>query len=99
MEDSEGNVLHESRSGGTANEWLVATLLAGTYYVRVEAQEAGANEFKLRYGVSAPNPATVAELEEARQEQNAGTAPVFAQPSYAFDLAENADTLSVEEVM
>ena len=43
LEDAEGNVLHSSERSGTANEWMRETLLAGTYYVRVEAQEAGAN--------------------------------------------------------
>ena len=91
LEDADGNVLYSGTRDGTANEWLFTTLLAGVYYVRVEAQEAGANDFKLRYGVSAPDPATVAELEAARQEQNAGTAPAFAETSYTFALAENAD--------
>ena len=34
------NVLHSGANDGTANEWVRETLLAGTYYVRVEAQEA-----------------------------------------------------------
>ena len=90
LEDAEGNVLNSGTADGTANEWIAQTLLAGTYYVRVEAQEAGDNAFKLRYGVSAPDPDTVARLE---QQQQGGTneAPAFGQQSYAFDLAENAD--------
>ena len=39
LEDAEGNVLHSSTAAGTAQEWISQTLLAGTYYVRVEAQE------------------------------------------------------------
>ena len=54
LEDEDGNVLSSSRESGTTNEWVGATLVAGTYYARVEAQEAGANAFKLRYGVKAP---------------------------------------------
>ena len=89
LEDAEGNVLYSSTEEGTASEWISQTLLAGTYFVRVEAQEEGANEFKLRYGVSAANPAAVAALEQ--QQEGTDEAPAFAQPSYAFDLAENAD--------
>ena len=90
LEDAEGNVLYSSTEEGTANEWISQTLLAGTYFVRVEAQEEGANEFKLRYGVSGANPAVVAALEQ-QQQQGANEAPAFAEGSYAFDLAENAD--------
>ena len=89
LEDAEGNVLYSSTEEGTANEWISQTLLAGTYFVRVEAQEEGANEFKLRYGVSAANPAEVAALEQ--QQQGTDEAPAFAEGSYAFSLAENAD--------
>ena len=89
LEDAEGNVLYSGTEEGTANEWISQTLPAGTYFVRVEAQEEGANEFKLRYGVSAANPDVVAALEQ--QQQGTDEAPVFAQPSYAFDLAENSD--------
>ena len=65
-----------SRESGTTGETLTATLAAGTYYVRVEAREPGANAFTLHYGLSTPG---------------TNQAPVFAEQSYAFDLAENAD--------
>ena len=90
LEDAEGNVLYSSTEEGTANEWISQTLLAGTYFVRVEAQEEGANEFKLRYGVSAANPDVVAALEQ-QQQQGTDEAPAFVSGSYAFSLAENAD--------
>ncbi len=90
LEDAEGNVLASSTADGTANEWTAQTLLAGTYYVRVEAQEEGDNDFKLRYGVSAPDPDEVVRLEQQRQ-GGTNEAPAFAESSYAFDLAENAD--------
>ena len=90
LEDAEGNVLYSSTEDGTANEWISQTLLAGTYFVRVEAQEEGANEFKLRYGVSGANPDEVAALEQ-QQQQGTDEAPAFVSGSYAFSLAENAD--------
>ena len=82
LEDAEGNVLYSGTEDGTANEWISQTLLAGTYFVRVEAQEEGANEFKLRYGVSAANPDVVAALEQ--QQQGTDEAPAFVSGSYAF---------------
>ena len=51
-------------------------MAAGTYYVRVEAREPGANAFTLHYGLSTPG---------------TNQAPAFAEQSYASDLAENAD--------
>ena len=90
LEDAEGNVLASSTADGTANEAITETLLAGTYYVRVEAQEEGSNDFKLRYGVEAPDPDEVARLER-QQQGGTNEAPAFAESGYAFDLAENAD--------
>ena len=66
LEDADGTVLYSSTVDGTANEAINETLLAGTYYVRVEAQEAGDNDFKLRYGVSAPDADEVARLGSSR---------------------------------
>ena len=67
LEDTGGNELHASRSSGTTGETLTATLAAGTYYVRVEARESGANAFELRYEVSevdvAP-PSTITHISE-----------------------------------
>ena len=89
LEDAQGNVLYSGTVDGTANEAITETLLAGTYYVRVEAQEAGDNEFKLRYGVSAADSDEVARLEQ--QQGGTNEAPAFGQESYVFELAENAD--------
>ena len=63
VEDAAGNVLHSGERSSTTNEWVRETLLAGTYYVRVEAQEAGANTYVFRYGVGDADPAEVARLE------------------------------------
>ena len=90
LEDADGNVLYSSTETGTANEWLEVTLLAGTYYVRVEAQEAGENNFKLRYGVTAADPDALAALEQ-QQQVATDAPPAFGAASYAFALAENAD--------
>ena len=76
LENAQGNVIYSSTRDGTAKEWISKTLVAGTYYVRVEAQEEAGNDFRLTYRVDAPRP---------------DRAPVFAEASYAFDLAENAD--------
>ena len=90
LEDADGTVLYSSTNTGTGNESIEETLLAGTYYLRVESQAAGVNAHVVRYGVSAPDADRVAELQ-----QQAGTAvnqvPTFADASYTFALAENAD--------
>ncbi len=94
LEDAAGNVLHSSERSGTTNEWLRETLLAGTYYVRVEAQEAGANAYVFRYGVGDADPAEVTRLEaeqESVQEQVQQQPPAFGSQFYGFDLPENTD--------
>ena len=94
LEDAEGNVLHSSANGGTANEWMRETLLAGTYYVGVEAQEAGANAYVFRYGVGDADPAEVARLEaeqESAQEQVQQQPPAFGSRFYGFELPEDTD--------
>ena len=61
LEDADGTVLYSSSGDGTAKEWISATLSAGTYFVRVEAQEAADNQYVFRYGVSDPDPEQTAE--------------------------------------
>ena len=68
IEDENGVVLDSSERSGTANEWLRETLLAGSYRVRIEAQEAGVNEYVFRYGVREADPGEVARLEGEREE-------------------------------
>ena len=48
LEDGDGTVLHASTRDGTRGEDIRAALQAGTYYVRVAAQEAGDNGYLLR---------------------------------------------------
>lgn len=91
LEDADGKVLASSTEEGTANERISETLLAGTYYIRVESQEEGENDFNLRYGVSAADPEAVAELKGTQEQGGTNEAPAFGESSYAFDLAENAD--------
>ena len=64
VEDEEGNTLSSATATGTTNERLLQTLLAGTYYVRVEAQEEGTNSYRFRYGVEEADPLAVAHLED-----------------------------------
>ena len=54
LEDGDGTVLASSTRGGTRKEGIDATLDAGTYYVRVAAQEAGDNDYTLRATAAAP---------------------------------------------
>ena len=88
-------MVHSSTGSGSANEAILATLLAGTWYVRIEAREEGNNAFVFRYGVGDADPEEVARLSDAAplvvQEQAEQRAPAFARDDYAFALAENAD--------
>ena len=59
LEDADGTVLHSSTRSGTQGEDIKATLEAGTYYVRVAAQEAGENEYRLRARAEEPAPSPV----------------------------------------
>ena len=69
LKDAEGNVFHSSTEAGTASEWIGETLLAGTYYVRIEAEEAGQNDYVFRYGVTAADPDEVARLQAQMETQ------------------------------
>ena len=55
IEDADGNALHSSRESGTDDEQISARLDAGTYYIRVEAQASGTNDFEIRYSVDEPS--------------------------------------------
>ena len=69
LEDADGNVIARSERDGTTKEWISATLLAGTYYIKVAAKEAGANDYVLRYGTGEPDAAEVEQLQLANQQQ------------------------------
>ena len=83
LEDAAGRALASSVETGTSSERVDATLAAGTYYVRVESRDTGANDYIFRYGVSAAEPGA--------QVLRASGPPAFGEESYAFELAENAD--------
>ena len=53
LEDSSGSVLASSEVAGTDNEWIKVGLVAGTYFARVVANEAGRNDYRLRLGSAA----------------------------------------------
>ena len=57
LEDGDGTVLASSTESRTRNEGIEQTLDAGTYYVRVAAQEAGDNDYALRAKAVDPAPA------------------------------------------
>ena len=86
LEDSDGNELYGSTASGTDNEVIAGTLLAGTYYVRVESQEAGTNAYVFRYGVSAPDEDALAAL-QAEQ----GTPETVSEPD-GEDLSTDTST-------
>ena len=69
LEDDAGTVLNSSERSGTDNEWVHQTLLTGTYYVRVLAQETGDNAYVFRYGVDAPDADEVAQLQQEQNQQ------------------------------
>ena len=97
LEDAEGNVLHGGTAAGTANEWVSATVLAGTYYVRVEAKEAGANAHVFRYGVSEADAGEVARL----QAQHAGPPTSVSEPEgsdFSADASTSGRVLAGESV-
>ena len=52
IENSSGDTLSWSRDVANTSEWLNASLSAGSYFVRVEAQESGRNNYKLVMGTA-----------------------------------------------
>ena len=51
LEDSEGRVLYSGTEPETDDEWISELLPAGTYYVRIAAQETSVSHYMLRYGI------------------------------------------------
>ena len=81
LEAEDGEVIAGRATAGTGNEEIKQTLVAGTYYVRIAAQEAGDSSYVFRYGVNAPDAAEVARLEaEAPQQQELPLVVVVTEP-------------------
>ena len=76
LEDSSGRTVKQSwpPPAGTSVEWLLATLEAGTYYIRVEAGEDGATDYRIRFGLKDPVAISVA---GARAEEGTDTSLDF----------------------
>ena len=62
LEDADGNVVARKSKPGKQHLMIYGTRLEGTYYIRVEADAEGENEYRLAHGVGNPNPSRVAEL-------------------------------------
>ncbi len=90
IEDENGVELQRSAAAGTANEWIATTLLAGTYYIRVEAGEAGRNDFVLRHGVSEADAEEVQRL-EAQQNPDVTPEPRSAHQAESLPVLQVAD--------
>ena len=95
LEDSGGATLRRSQKEGTDNEAITRTMLEGTYYIRVEAQEEGENQYVLKHGVAEPDPDKVRK-ERERTGEVAQVTVSFKQASY--DVAEGS-TATVKIVL
>ena len=54
LEDANGSILETSDNSGTDDESIKTTLDAGTYYIRIDAQQIGDNDYVLSYSVTDP---------------------------------------------
>ena len=54
LEGAKGQVLHRALSASTADDVIIETLAAGTYYLRVDAEEDGMIAYQLRVAISQP---------------------------------------------
>ena len=76
LENVDGEVIVSKVKPGTANETISGrTLLAGTYYARIEAKEDARNDYILRYKTSDPNPAAIERLLAALAAQEPAPVP------------------------
>ena len=49
LEDASGRQLHSSVNSGTSVDWILASLAAGTYYIRVNVSDSGTIGYQIRY--------------------------------------------------
>ena len=80
LEAEDGGVIAGRATAGTGNEEIKQTLLAGTYYVRIAAQEAGDSSYVFRYGVNDPDADGVARLKAPQQQQEPPLVVVVTEP-------------------
>ena len=64
VEDANATVLYASEEAGTTDEGIRQSLAAGTYYIRVETQERGANTYTLSYDASEQEAADESAVED-----------------------------------
>jgi len=81
LEDADGNEVATSgppadRSKDQSIEWLLTTIDAGTWYIKVQAMEDGQTDYYLRFGLTEPP----------------NSAPEFGSSTYDFSVAEDAAT-------
>ena len=68
VERDDGTVIKTNSEPGAQHVMTYGTMLEGTYYIRVEADESGQNEYRLAHGVRGPDPDKVAELRQQSQQ-------------------------------
>ena len=90
LEDADGTVLHSSTRGGTRNDGINELLEAGTYYVRVVAQEEGENAYKLRYRAAEPEPDP--QPQQGAPQQQQAVVPTNVPEPEGQDFADNTST-------
>ena len=54
LEDENGSVILASENAATSDETINSTIDAGTYYIRVDAQQNAQNAYVLSYSVADP---------------------------------------------
>ena len=67
VEDEDGAEIRHKARPGAEHVMTYGTMLEGTYYVRVEATEAGENEYRLAHQTRDPSPNKVEELRAAER--------------------------------
>ena len=81
IEDTAGNVLARDETPGPTDKTVSISLHPGTYYIRVQTQEEGPNNYQLVYKVDFPN---------------FGRPPVFFSASHAEVMENTTNVLTVE---
>ena len=97
LEHADGTVLRASRTSGTADELIVVTLPAGTWYARLERQVSSHPGYVFSYWVSAPGGPPSGEPDDyADDAANAGTLPVGSTVKGNIETIEDEDWFNVD---